>query len=84
MSRPHPSTVQLRRSGFHLLREGPRVEVWAKVRRDGNVVMFSSILRGTRDRDGNVASTLWKLTVLKRFNARQRGELRNMLRGLQR
>ena len=82
MSRPHPSTAQLRRSGFYLLREGPRVELWAKVRRDGNVVMFSSILRGTRGRSGNVPSTAWKLSVVKRFNARQRGELRNMLRGL--
>lgn len=70
---------RLRRAGYSLLREGPVVEIWGKLRRDGHVVLLSAIMRGVRDEGGNVPSTVWKLSVVKYVNPRQRGELQAML-----
>ena len=63
-----------------MLREGPRVEIWAKVRRHGPVMLLSAVLRGTPGRSGNVPSTVWRLSVAKYFNPRQRRELLAMAR----
>ncbi len=78
--KPRPSSAHLRRAGFYLVREGPTVELWAKLRREGGVVLFSAVMRGARGEPGNVPSTVWKLSVVKRFNPRQRRELLAMAR----